>query len=499
MTERRLDGLLAPLGIDAPALALTDLALDSREVAEGGVFLAVRGAGGHGLAHLEDALARKPAAVLWDPEGAPDAYAVLERCERAGVAAIAVPGLGGSIGMLAARFFGGPGRRLRLVGVTGTDGKTSTTQFVAAALDRAGHPWASIGTLGWGRPGALRETRHTTPDVVGLQRRLAALVDDGVEGVAMEVSSHALDQDRTQGLDFEVAVLTNLSRDHLDYHGSDAAYAAAKARLFLDTEPAAAVLNLDDAFGRDMAARTGAAVIGYSLADAPGARIRARGVHAGDEGLAFTLDIDGDAVDVAVPVFGLFNVANLLATAGVLLALGEPAGSIAATLAACRPVPGRMQALGGGDRPLVIVDYAHTPAALEAALAASRQHCAGALWCVFGCGGDRDTGKRAPMGRAAAGLADHVILTSDNPRGEPPESIIDAIRAGLPAPDAARAIPDRGEAIRTAVAGAHAGDVVLVAGKGHEAYQIVGDEVRAFSDREAVEAALAAGEGPWSR
>ncbi len=496
----RLDDLLRPWSVSAPAVEVAALALDSRQVSPGGLFLAVAGTRGHGLDHLDDALARGAAAVVWEPAGTLPAADVETRCRAAGAVAVPVPRLARCAGELAARFFGEPGERLRLVGVTGTDGKTSTTQFIARALDTDHSPWAVVGTIGWGRPDALEPATHTTPDAVSLQRQLAGLVDEGVSGAALEVSSHALDQRRIGELRFDVAVLTNLSRDHLDYHGTDEAYAAAKAKLFREPPPAVAVLNLDDPFGRRLAAEPQSPVVGYSVAGDRQARVCATAVETTPEGLTLSFTVDGQSLTLTLPLFGRFNAANVLATAATLLALGYTATETQTALRRLRPVPGRMEALGGGTRPTVVVDYAHTPAALAAALEAVREHFPGRLWCVCGCGGDRDRGKRPLMAEAAARLADELVFTSDNPRSESPAVILEDMRAGLPAGRPATLLADRAEAIAHAVAGAGAGDAVLVAGKGHEDYQIVGDHRFAFSDRAAVETALAAGEaGRWTR
>ncbi|WP_435104683.1 UDP-N-acetylmuramoyl-L-alanyl-D-glutamate--2,6-diaminopimelate ligase [Arhodomonas sp. AD133] len=490
----RLDDLLRPWGVSAPAVEVAALALDSRQVSPGGLFLAVAGTCGHGLEYLDDALARGAAAVVWEPAEATPAVDVEARCRATGAVAVAMPRLARCVGEVAARFFGEPGERLRLVGVTGTDGKTSTTQFIARALDTDVSPWAVVGTIGWGRPGALAPATHTTPDAVSLQRQLAALVDAGVSGAVLEVSSHALDQQRTGGLGFDVAVLTNLSRDHLDYHGTDEAYAAAKAKLFREPPPAVAVLNMDDPFGRRLAAEPQSPVVGYSVAGDRRARVCASAIETTPAGLTLSFTVDEQALTLALPLFGRFNAANVLATAATLLAFGFTATEMETALRRLHPVPGRMEALGGGARPTVVVDYAHTPAALAAALEAVREHFPGRLWCVCGCGGDRDRGKRPLMAEAAARLADEVVFTSDNPRSESPGAILEDMRAGLPAGRSATLLVDRAEAIAHAVGGAGAGDAVLIAGKGHEDYQIVGDRRLAFSDRAVVETALEAGE-----
>jgi UDP-N-acetylmuramoyl-L-alanyl-D-glutamate--2,6-diaminopimelate ligase len=348
-----------------------------------------------------------------------------------------------------------------------------------------------IGTLGNGFPGRLAESPNTTPDAVSLHGLLAGFVEDGAVACAMEVSSIGLDQHRVAGVSVDVAVFTNLTRDHLEYHGTMEAYGAAKARLFERPGLGAAVLNLDDAFGRHLADSLAGRlpVIGYTLDGRPGGErnLAATDLSMGGAGLGFTLD----GVRFEVPVVGRFNAANLLAVIGALLAGDESLEDIAAVLRHLAPPPGRMQALGGKDQPLVVVDYAHTPDALEKALTALREAATargGGLVCVFGCGGDRDPGKRPLMGAMAERLADRVLLTSDNPRSEDPEAIIAAIAAGMGRTPAVLA--DRAAAIREAIACADARDVVLLAGKGHEPYQDIAGSRHPFVDLEQARAAL---------
>ncbi|ROR29679.1 UDP-N-acetylmuramoyl-L-alanyl-D-glutamate--2,6-diaminopimelate ligase [Inmirania thermothiophila] len=477
---RRLDEILP----EAPAVPVRGLALDSRRLAPGEVFLACRGSRGHGLAHLDAALAAGAAAVLWEPAPGVAPPAGLA------VPAVAVPGLGRRAGELAARFWGDPSARLEVVGITGTNGKTSVAHFLVQAWEAAGVSAAFVGTLGVGRLEALEPTGHTTPDPVTLQARLADFAAAGVRRVAMEVSSHALDQDRVAGVRFRAAVFTNLSRDHLDYHGDMAAYGAAKARLLAWPGLALRVVNADDPFGAAWLARAGAEALTYGLG--AGAWLRAEAVEATPAGLRLVLRRGRERAVLATPLAGRFNAANLLAAAAVLLGQGAALAEAVRLLAAVAPVPGRMERLGGGALPTVLVDYAHTPDALAQALEAARAHARGRLWCVFGCGGERDRGKRPLMGAAAERLADVVVLTDDNPRGEDGDAIIAEILAGMRRPQAARIERDRGRAIRLAVAEAGAGDVVLVAGKGHETTQEVGGRRLPWSDREAVRAALEA-------
>jgi UDP-N-acetylmuramoyl-L-alanyl-D-glutamate--2,6-diaminopimelate ligase len=388
------------------------------------------------------------------------------------------------LGAIAARFYGGPSASMTVIGVTGTNGKTSTVQMLAGALDRLGQRAGSIGTLGVGLAGDLKAAERTTPDVITVHAELAALRAAGASHVAMEVSSHALDQQRVDAVQFDLAVFTNLTRDHLDYHGSMQAYGEAKARLFAWPGLRAAVLNIDDAFGRTLAARLvdRVPVISTGVETAE-ANVRASSVEASAAGLSFHLHTPWGEADVASPLLGRFNVANLLAVAACLGALRQDFADIVEALEHLAPVPGRMSRLGGhGGQPLLVVDYAHTPDALEQALASLREHCAGCLICVFGCGGERDTGKRPAMAAIAERLADRVIVTDDNPRGEDGDAIVAAIMQGFARADRVHVERDRARAIARALNDADARDVVLVAGKGHEIYQDIAGERRPFDD-----------------
>jgi UDP-N-acetylmuramoyl-L-alanyl-D-glutamate--2,6-diaminopimelate ligase len=366
-------------------------------------------------------------------------------------------------------------------------------QLLAQALERLGRRAATIGTLGAGLHGQLAAGERTTPDAIAVHGLLAGFRDAGASHVVMEVSSHALDQGRVNAVDFDLALFTNLTRDHLDYHGSMAAYGAAKARLFAWPGLRAAVINIDDDFGRALAARLPPGVrrltTGIASADAD---LRASAIRGSDTGLAFHLHTPWGEAEIDSALLGRFNIANLLGVAAALGALGVRFDALRAALAALTPVPGRMSRLGGGSAPLVVVDYAHTPDALEQALTALRAHCRGALICVFGCGGERDAGKRPEMGAIAARLADRAIVTDDNPRGEDGDAIVAAIRAGMPADAAVSVQRDRAIAIAGAIAAARPGDVVLIAGKGHEPYQEIAGVRRPFDDRDVARAALEA-------
>jgi UDP-N-acetylmuramoyl-L-alanyl-D-glutamate--2,6-diaminopimelate ligase len=482
-------------GIDVPDdVEIADLTLDSRSVHPGAAFLACRGRTHHGLEFARAAVTAGARAVLWEP-----APGVSAPSFDAPVLVVAVPELSAQAGFIADRFFGAPSARLMVAGITGTNGKTTCAWLLAAALNASGGSCAYLGTLGHGLGGRLVPGKHTTPDAVTLQRYLAQLRDAGALAVAMEVSSHALDQRRCAGVRFQIAAFTNLSREHLDYHGDMRSYAAAKSALFDWPTLGARVLNIDDPLGAELALRMPAdatLILTGRQRDpsqlVPGARyVRAlRSVHE-PRGLHLTLATSWGEATLRSELLGDFNADNLLTVLGALLAAGIPLTAASSALSACRAPPGRMQLAGGNAQPLAIVDYAHTPDALDKALRAARAHCGGRLWCVFGCGGERDRGKRAEMARIAESLADELCITDDNPRGEDPQRIIADILAGLREPQRAHVQHDRAAAIAAALAAARADDVVLVAGKGHEDYQLVGAERREFSDLAQVQAALA--------
>ncbi len=474
-----LEGL-APVP-DAADRAVRGLQTDSRRVQPGDLFLAAPGMVADGRDFIGDAVASGAGAVVYETD---DGYVL----RGAPVPAFGVSGLGRKIGFIADRFFGAPSRRLVVVGVTGTNGKTTCTQLLAQALDQPPKRCAVIGTLGYGFPGALNASIHTTPDAVTVQRLLADFLEQGAAQVAMEVSSHALEQGRVNGVRFHVAVFTNLTRDHLDYHGDMTAYGLAKARLFAYEGLKYAVINHDDEFGRQLLADVGApvTVLSYGI---EGGDVRAREVRPSPEGLWLRIQTPYGETELRSPLIGHFNVYNLLAVLATLLALGVELKDAAARLARAQAPAGRAERFGGArGLPLVVVDYAHTPDALEKILTALREHVQGKLWCVFGCGGDRDRGKRPVMGEIGERLADRVLLTDDNPRHESGDAIIADIAGGMRA--APRVIRDRRAAIAAAIREAGAGDIVLIAGKGHEDYQQVGDERRPYSDRDTVRTLL---------
>lgn len=467
---------------ESPVL-IRELTLDSRRVRPGDLFLAVPGLVQDGRDHIADAVARGAAAVAFEAEGA-------QMLQLDGVELLPVRGLAAQLSAIAGRFYGEPSRGLRLVGVTGTNGKTSVSHLVAQALGLLNERCGIIGTLGNGFHGALEQSRHTTPDAIGVQATLARLKQDGARAVAMEVSSHGLEQGRVAALHFDVAVFTNLSRDHLDYHGDMTAYGEAKARLFEMPDLRCRVINLDDAFGRALAERTSEArLIGYSLQDTS-AYLYCPEATLDEDGIRARLITPQGERALRSPLLGRFNLSNVLAVVGALIGMDYPLDEILAILPSLQGPAGRMQRLGGGDKPLVVVDYAHTPDALEQVLAALRPHVRGRLRCLFGCGGDRDRGKRPLMAAVAERLADQVTVTDDNPRGEAPRVIFDDIRQGLSDPERAVFMHGRGQAIALVIATSTAEDVVLLAGKGHEDYQEIEGVRHPFSDLDQARQAL---------
>jgi UDP-N-acetylmuramoyl-L-alanyl-D-glutamate--2,6-diaminopimelate ligase len=486
--DMQLSRLFPGLAPAPPALDVSDIAAHSADVVPGGLFLACAGGRGHGLRFLGDALDRGASAVAWEPQPGAAAPEL-----PAGVVGLRVPGLQRELGGIANRFFASPSASLEVVGITGTNGKTTVAWLLAQALDQLGRPAGYMGTLGHGRIDALRTAALTTPGCVTVHRQLRELADGGARQVAMEVSSHALDQGRVDGVAFRVAAFTNLSRDHLDYHGDLASYARAKARLFLDAGAAVAVINLGDAFGRDLAGRLPPATRLVGVAATPGtaASLTIEPVAASGPGQRLRLRVADADLQFDSPLLGGFNRDNLAVTAGILHAQGFAPAAIAAALASCQAPPGRMQLLPSAAGPRVVVDFAHTPDALRRVLEALRETAPARLWCVFGCGGDRDAGKRPLMGAVARELADCLVITDDNPRSEDPDAIVAAILDGAGRGPQVEVIRDRAAAIQHAVGSAAPDDVVLIAGKGHEALQIVGHEARAFSDQAVAGAALA--------
>ena len=488
---RSLLDRLAQLGVP-----LADLTADSRAVKLGSIFVAYPGTNQDGRAFIPEAIARGAAAVIWERRG-------FQWEERWEIPNLGVENLRERISEIAGNVYGNPSESLLMVGVTGTNGKTSVSQWIAAACDGLGRRSAVLGTLGNGLVGERVEAKNTTPDAILLQRLLADYLRRGAAVAAMEVSSHGLDQGRVAGIKYDIAIFTNLTRDHLDYHQSMDAYAEAKYRLFSARGLKSAIVNIDDEWGARFAARlqgSGRDVVTFGTV--PGARLAASRIALTEAGVAFHLESEWGSGLVAAPVLGAFNVSNLTAVVAAVIAAGFTFDDAVRAASTLQPVPGRLERLGGGAQPVVVVDYAHTPDALEKALealrvildssTALRDHgCPpGRLICVFGCGGDRDPGKRSIMGSTAAKLADQVIVTSDNPRSEDPRQIIAQVLEGIPG-DKAESHEDRQVAIFSAVHHARRGDIVLLAGKGHETYQEIAGTRVPFSDSDVARAALA--------
>ena len=476
-----IDGVTA-LG-NAAQISVSGLQLDSRKIQPGDAFVALRGTRQHGVAFAGRAQQNGAVAILGETP---------VESSHATLPLIGVNALGQQLGHIAARWHDNPTASMKVVGITGTNGKTSTVQLLAQALSLNGRQVASIGTLGAGLYGAIAAGERTTPDAIELQGLFADFRDADVSNVAMEVSSHALAQGRVNAVEFDVAVFTNLSRDHLDYHGDMVSYAAAKTRLFQWPSIASAIINIDDAFGRQLCDQLPDRVTALSYGiDNSDADVTASGVRSDGSGLHFNLSSPWGSAEVDSRLLGRFNVANLLAVVACLAQSGVTFDDIVATLPQLEPVAGRMNRIDAGDLVLV-VDYAHTPDALEQALTSLRAHCAGKLICVFGCGGDRDQGKRPQMAEVAERLADAVIVTDDNPRNENGDDIVAQIVAGFVDPERALIERDRERAIHLAAMAARGGDIVLIAGKGHETYQEIGDQRLPFDDRVVARAAAEA-------
>jgi UDP-N-acetylmuramoyl-L-alanyl-D-glutamate--2,6-diaminopimelate ligase len=488
---RRLADLMAGLVSVPSELVVRDVTLDSRAASPGALFLACSGRTHHGLEFAQQAVSLGASAVLYEEtagQAVPDF--------GSDIFAAAVPQLSQHVGTIADRFFREPSAAVTVVGITGTNGKTTCAWLLAQALQHCGRPAAYMGTLGFGVPPAVTATEHTTSDAVTVHRHLAALRNLRAEYVAMEVSSHAIDQSRVGAVRFNTAAFTNLTRDHLDYHGTMEAYGNAKARLFQWPTLANRVINADDAFGAKLAGLPSSSrlVLTSRTSIVPAGVEQVRAIRATPQSAGLAIDVESSwgNIQLNVPLIGKFNVDNVLTVLAVLLAWDIPLARAAAAIEKCRPPSGRMELFGGtATLPLVIVDYSHTPDALAKALQAARPHCRGQLRVVFGCGGARDAGKRPLMGRIAAELADDVIVTDDNPRTEDPARIVADILAGMPGRDT-MVEHDRKRAIQTALRRSAPGDVVVIAGKGHEDYQIYGTVKRPFSDQAVVSEELAA-------
>jgi UDP-N-acetylmuramoyl-L-alanyl-D-glutamate--2,6-diaminopimelate ligase len=470
---------------DAP---VTDITFDSRAITPGSVFIAVPGLRTHGLAFAPQAMAQGASAILYEP-----AANAMAPAASSNLAVVAIPNLRKVIGAIADRFFDSPSAAMRVVGVTGTNGKTTSAYLLPAALAALGRSAGYAGTLGFGHIDALKVSEHTTADCITVHRQLAAMRAGGDTYVGMEVSSHALDQGRIDGVRMHSVLFTNLTRDHLDYHGTLEAYGAAKERLFYREGLQHRVINADDVFGREMLGRLlktnpQSAVTAYAISSAyrnlGDRQMFATHVQPTAAGLNIAFDGSWGAGELNAHLIGAFNAENLLGVLATLLGLDVPLLHAVQALEHCAAPPGRMETLTIAHRPTVVIDYAHTPDALSKALQTARHHTRGRLVCVFGCGGDRDAGKRPLMGAIAEQYADVVVLTDDNPRMEDASAIIMDIQQGLDNPEAVIVERDRAKAIAHAIKSSNEQDLILIAGKGHEDYQIVGRNVKRFSDRE---------------
>ncbi|MGZ4978372.1 MAG: UDP-N-acetylmuramoyl-L-alanyl-D-glutamate--2,6-diaminopimelate ligase [Methylobacter sp.] len=497
----RLKDLLNGLAsiTDQGDMPIVGLALDSREVVDGDAFIALAGAKQHGLEHVEQAINNGAGAVVFDPAGnGRQLVGGFQRNIAAQVPMIAVENLGLKLGELAARFYGDPSRFMTVIGITGTNGKTSCSQFLSQMLDDCG----IIGTLGWGEWGKLNKTLNTTPDALAVQKILAELLKSEKRAVAMEVSSHGLEQGRVNGVEFKGAVFTNISRDHLDYHGTMDAYLQAKLELLKKPGLAFAVVNLDDAYSERIIAAVPESVKLWHFSvkaktSASGECVSAENIQHKAEGIEFDVRWNGRVQRVKVPLYGDFNVENVLAVLTVMLAMGISLDESVKKLIGIKPVVGRMECFGAETDPLIFVDYAHTPDALDKVLSSLRKHCKQALWVVFGCGGNRDKGKRPQMGKIAEQWADHVVITDDNPRYENGLDIVNDILAGCGSiagepgrPAKIEVIQNREQAVQKVVANAAKNDCIVIAGKGHEQYQESNGIYLPFSDRQVVIDAL---------
>ena len=471
-----LDGMIA-----APEIPVTGITDDSRKLRAGNVFLACQGAASHGLDYIEQAVAANVAAIVFD--------SATGSVHNAPVPIFAVEGLANRLGLIANRWFDFPSHQIRVTGVTGTNGKTTVAYLIQQCMEAVNHKCGYIGTLGTGLSGSISDGSMTTPPCIELHEILAGFRDQGATHAAIEVSSHALEQNRVDGIKFDAAIFTNLSRDHIDYHGTMREYFEAKSGLFLNRNVPNRIVSLDSEFGAELADRCGSDVVTVSTRFDRVANGRpyvfVRAVVATPAGSNISITSSWGSAKIALPLPGDFNVANAAQVLALMLCQDVPFDVACDVLGKVTAPPGRMQPVqvsAKSDLPSVYVDYSHTPASLEAALKALRGHCTGKLWCVFGCGGDRDRGKRPMMGKVARRMSDFPVVTSDNPRTEEPAQIIADVLKGMD--DGALAIEDRSEAIAHAIFSAAACDTVLIAGKGHEDYQVIGTKRLDFSDVE---------------
>jgi len=465
-----------------PAVEVDHISLDSRVIKKGGLFVALAGEQFDGRDYIDSAIEQGAAAVLYN--NSDDKKFDFKNSIHKMVPVLAIKNLTEHTGTIANNFYDTPSEKLKVIGITGTNGKTTCTHILASSLDQKNGRCAIIGTLGNGFPDALEPTLNTTPDVFSVHRLMADFLQMGARYICMEVSSHALVQGRVNGVAFDIAVFTNLSRDHLDYHGDMNAYGLAKEKLFNLASVKHCIINCDDDFGTNLlqkiqSRRHDCNIISYGIGNG---LFSAASIATRISGIKIQVTAGKDNIDISTSLIGKFNVYNILAVLACLTVIGKSLKESAVLLEKITPIAGRMEQFkGSNNQPLVIVDYAHTPDALEKALSAIREHCRNIIWCVFGCGGDRDKGKRPLMGQVAGKLADRVILTNDNPRSELPEKIIQDIESGLQSEH--KIIFERKDAIQYAITNAGSNDVVLVAGKGHENYQQIGETRIEYSDR----------------
>jgi UDP-N-acetylmuramoyl-L-alanyl-D-glutamate--2,6-diaminopimelate ligase len=471
-----------------PDVDVASVSCNSRENLRKGIFVAIKGAQADGHAFIQDALCRGASAVVFE-----DARRIASAMTKQGAPArsvvfVQVPDSRKAAVLLAEAFYGYPSRQLSITGITGTNGKTTISYLIEAIVRRQGSNPAVIGTVNYRYNDQVIASVNTTPGPVELQRLFRDMADGGVTHLAMEVSSHALDQDRVSGIHFSSAIFTNLTQDHLDYHKGLEDYFLAKSKLFTNLEGnAAAVINNDDAYGRRLAQMSKGSVVTYGLDDT--SQVYGRGIVMDTCFTKFTLCGFGNTVELRTNLIGRHNVYNVLGAAAWALNAGIPADIIAAALAGFTSVPGRLERIDAPGGVRIFVDYAHTPDALSNVITTLRQITSNRIIVVFGCGGDRDRTKRPAMGKVVADLSDHAVITSDNPRSEDPQAIIEDIARGITKKNYS-VIPDRTTAIRTALSMGKEGDVVLIAGKGHETYQIIKDTVLHFDDREVVRECL---------
>jgi len=472
--------------VTLPEIAVTGITSNSRQVKSGDLFVALSGLTSHAIDFVADAVNASAVAVIYD---ANDSYCrqripLLEK--QHDISFIPVSYLPQNLGLIASRFYAYPSQKFKLIGVTGTDGKTSVTHLLIQAFNKLNKKAGSVGTLGYGSSNNLKMTNFTTPDAITLQSILFELSLGRCEYVVMEVSSHALEQYRESGCEFDVAVLTNLGSDHLDYHGDKQNYAAAKSRLFEKQNLTGRVLNQDDEFGRALSETyKEGSVINYSVDGSvnSSADVKLHSSTMTPDGIRVAISTFDGLIEIHTGLIGAFNINNLLCCVAVLIKLGFDSQTIEKSMQGLQPIPGRMEYLPATrNTPSVVIDFAHTEQALSACLHSLKEYCAGKLICVFGCGGDRDQSKRPKMAAVAEQLADQVVITDDNPRNESSEQIMRDILSGFSQPERVRVIQDRETAIETAIAEARVEDLVVIAGKGHEKFQIVGSQRLPFSD-----------------